>query len=334
MTIANGDVMKLPCMPRLRSVHGWFFLSVVGILTLLIIAIANGVQQVRTQAKNTQCHSNVFFLGHLLLEFGDFYGCLPPPYISDKLGKPLYSWRVLMLASVGHGNAPLYEEFDLTKPWDDPTNLKLCKGQDKRSFMLFFACPTSHPQRLQADYFYALSSQDRWPRDFLYDYKSRFRPAHVLLVERQTPEVHWSEPVDVVYEEPGMKGLLAKIAECKAPHIVGTFCYVSDAAVVTIPPDSTLEYVVQNLKSSARMPRSDDASTKEELARLVARWMDILGDRNPMAAKYTRQNALLLLGELGPTAKAAAPMIRQLLAEEQDARLKQVAAFALTKIER
>src|SRR5207253_2180467 len=49
-------------------------------------------------------------------------GRLPPAALRDKAGKPLLSWRVLILPSLG-GQA-LYDEFHLDEPWDSPHNLR------------------------------------------------------------------------------------------------------------------------------------------------------------------------------------------------------------------
>ena len=61
--------------------------------------------------------------------------------------------------------------------------------------------------------------------------------------------------------------------------------------------------------------------------------MRILGERDRLGVLYSRQNALLLLGELGPPANAAVPLIRRVITEE-DVRLRGVAALALATIER
>src|SRR6516165_8316569 len=43
-------------------------------------------------------------------------GRLPPPVVKDKNGRPLYSWRVLLLPYLEH--EPLYKQFKLDEPWD------------------------------------------------------------------------------------------------------------------------------------------------------------------------------------------------------------------------
>jgi hypothetical protein len=50
-------------------------------------------------------------------------GRLPPPAILGKDGKPLLSWRVLLLPYLGERE--LYEKFKLSEPWDSPNNKKL-----------------------------------------------------------------------------------------------------------------------------------------------------------------------------------------------------------------
>jgi hypothetical protein len=48
---------------------------------------------------------------------------LPPPAVPGKDGKPLLSWRVLILPDIGQRE--LYEQFHLYEPWDSEHNKKL-----------------------------------------------------------------------------------------------------------------------------------------------------------------------------------------------------------------
>jgi hypothetical protein len=51
------------------------------------------------------------------------HGHLPPAVVYGKDGKPLHSWRVLLLPYVDQEN--LYKQFKLDEPWDSPHNIKL-----------------------------------------------------------------------------------------------------------------------------------------------------------------------------------------------------------------
>jgi hypothetical protein len=54
---------------------------------------------------------------------GAYKSHLPPAASYDRSGKPLLSWRVLLLPFLGE--AELYKQFKLDEPWDSPHNKKL-----------------------------------------------------------------------------------------------------------------------------------------------------------------------------------------------------------------
>ena len=58
-----------------------------------------------------------------LIGYHDAHGRLPPAVIRGANGKPLYSWRVVVLPYID--NTPLYKELHLDEPWDSPHNMKL-----------------------------------------------------------------------------------------------------------------------------------------------------------------------------------------------------------------
>jgi hypothetical protein len=51
------------------------------------------------------------------------HGSYPTPIVVDKDGKPLYSWRVLILPQLGYHH--LYQQFQLAQTWDSPTNMQV-----------------------------------------------------------------------------------------------------------------------------------------------------------------------------------------------------------------
>jgi hypothetical protein len=62
-------------------------------------------------------------IGRALHNHHDQMGHFPPAYVADATGKPLYSWRVLLLPYLGQ--QALYDRFDKTKAWDAPENLAI-----------------------------------------------------------------------------------------------------------------------------------------------------------------------------------------------------------------
>ncbi|MGY8769640.1 MAG: DUF1559 family PulG-like putative transporter [Pirellulales bacterium] len=51
----------------------------------------------RNAAVTIQCQSHLNMLSMALINYQDTHGSFPPAYIPDKNGKPMHSWRVLIL---------------------------------------------------------------------------------------------------------------------------------------------------------------------------------------------------------------------------------------------
>jgi hypothetical protein len=64
-------------------------------------------------------------IGSALHSYHDVYKKLPPAVVTDKAGRPLYSWRVPLLPFLEQQN--LYQQFKLDEPWDSPHNKMLLK---------------------------------------------------------------------------------------------------------------------------------------------------------------------------------------------------------------
>jgi hypothetical protein len=58
-----------------------------------------------------------------LYGFESKYGVCPPQSLTSKDGKPLLSWRVLLLPYLEQ--EALYQQFRLDEPWDSPNNIQL-----------------------------------------------------------------------------------------------------------------------------------------------------------------------------------------------------------------
>jgi hypothetical protein len=59
-------------------------------------------------------------IGLALQNYHDVNGHFPPAYIADANGRPLFSWRVLLLPYLGQ--QALFNQFDTSKPWNDRAN--------------------------------------------------------------------------------------------------------------------------------------------------------------------------------------------------------------------
>jgi hypothetical protein len=76
-------------------------------------------------AGQTENSDRLKIIGRALQAYAQDHGSYPPAALLNRKGQPTVSWRVLILPYLGEKD--LYERFDLTKPWDDPVNLRLLR---------------------------------------------------------------------------------------------------------------------------------------------------------------------------------------------------------------
>ncbi|MCA9032103.1 MAG: DUF1559 domain-containing protein [Planctomycetaceae bacterium] len=98
----------------------WELIAVLVILAVLIALLLPALQSPRSTGPRSHCKNNLKQIALALHNYSDTYGGFPPAYTTDENGRPLHSWRTLLLPFVDQ--APLYRTIDLTKPWDDPVN--------------------------------------------------------------------------------------------------------------------------------------------------------------------------------------------------------------------
>ena len=108
------------------------------LVVLLVLAVAVVLffppqRMAREAARRTQCKNNLKQIGLALHNYHDEYGAFPPAYTVDADGKPLHSWRTLLLPYLDQ--RPLYATIDLTKAWDDPANAEACKKRRRSIFV-------------------------------------------------------------------------------------------------------------------------------------------------------------------------------------------------------
>ncbi|HEX6963403.1 MAG TPA: DUF1559 domain-containing protein, partial [Lacipirellula sp.] len=94
-------------------------LFVVAALLLLAPAVATA----RNSALRNKCILNIKQIMLALESYRSDNGAYPPAYIADAEGRPMHSWRVLILPYIDERE--LYEAYNFDEPWDGPNNRKL-----------------------------------------------------------------------------------------------------------------------------------------------------------------------------------------------------------------
>ena len=90
--------------------------------------------QARDAARRRECVNQMKNFGLAMHNYHSAHGSFPPAYVAGKDGKPLLSWRVLILPYLEQKS--LFDEFHLDEPWDSPHNKPLIARMPK-----VYACP-------------------------------------------------------------------------------------------------------------------------------------------------------------------------------------------------
>jgi prepilin-type processing-associated H-X9-DG protein len=67
-----------------------------------------------------RCVSNLQQIALAMQQYEAANGCFPPAYIADKHGKPMHSWRVLLLPYLEQQD--LYDRYRFGEPWNSSNN--------------------------------------------------------------------------------------------------------------------------------------------------------------------------------------------------------------------
>jgi hypothetical protein len=186
-------------------------------MVLAVIALFIPVAKpAREAARRSQCCNNLKQIAIALQGYHDVYGSFPPAFVADEDGKPIHSWRVLILPFIEQ--QPLYTQYDFSEPWDGPNNRSLSS-----TVVQCFRCP-SDPAGYTTSTSYVLITgeetgwvEDKCPclDDFVDDPSET-----IMLVEIANSNMHWMEPRDLTLSQ-AMRGINAPVGVCVSSHHPG-----------------------------------------------------------------------------------------------------------------
>lgn len=178
-------------------------LAIPALLLLVLVGLLSpAISVARAPARAAQCTNNMKQIMLALLYYHDTYQCFPTAYVADDDGRPMHSWRVLILPFFEQ--RPLYDQYHFDEPWNGPNNSQLAN-----EIPYAFRC-LSVPKPTPAITNYVLVTGDgtawadgRAPKlDEFTD-----GPANtIILVEIADSDIQWLEPRDMTLEQ-AMRGI-------------------------------------------------------------------------------------------------------------------------------
>jgi hypothetical protein len=182
-----------------------------------IVLFLPAVQSAREAGRRVTCMNNLHQISLAVLTYEAQYHCFPPAYIPDKNGKPMHSWRVLMLPYLQRKD--LYNLYNFNEPWDGPNNRKLLAHRPR-----IFACPSDNKASATTTSYVAVVGKNAlWrpgkPRSLdelaLHEGASNT----VMLVEVANSGVNWTEPRDFCIDEPKAAGFVPPVPRECVEHL-------------------------------------------------------------------------------------------------------------------
>jgi hypothetical protein len=190
-------------------------------LSAVVGLVLPAAKAARETARCMQCENRLKQIAMGVSLYHDAHGCYPLPCTRDKLGRPMHSWRLLILPYFTSRNVD--GNYDRNEPWDSPGNRKALA-----EFRHVYCCPTAEgwpPRSTTTNYVAVVGRRPDWRHvdASQKNLDSQQQKADTfLIVEMANSEIQWSEPKDIYLDDlPALRSLIAN-----SPHrrSNGYFC--------------------------------------------------------------------------------------------------------------
>jgi len=202
---------------------------------VLVFLLLPAIPSAREAARRMQCSNNMKQIAIAFQNYHGDHGHLPPAYTVDEDGKPLHSWRVLILPYIEQKE--LFGQIRLDEPWDSEHN-----RQFHAKVPSVFQCPSARLPDIvhvpaPTGSFYSV----------VYGAETAFTGSHptkfedmaggtsntIVLVERRTP-VNWMDPSREITFETAIKGINVDAMGISSYHPGVVLAAFGDGAVRSI----------------------------------------------------------------------------------------------------
>jgi type II secretory pathway pseudopilin PulG len=231
------------------SIRRWIeVLVVVGVIGLLVALLLPAYRGggPRDVSRRMQCRNHLKQIALALQNYESDYGALPPAYTTDEQGRPLHSWRTLILPYMEY--KALYETIDLSKAWDDPAN-KIARETSIPAYQ----CPSADIPARHTTYQAVVAPGGCFlptqPRNLAAITDDRDLTLMVIDVEEKQA-VPWMSPADAVGPWTFQLGKDSQLAH---PNVALAACV--SGRVLVVPNSSTAE----ELRALISIAGNDDA---------------------------------------------------------------------------
>lgn len=129
--------------------------------------------------------------------YRETHGRYPPAFLADADGRPMHSWRVLILPFIEQGE--LHKQYDFAESWDGPNNSKLAARMPR----LYTFSGKERPGNTITNYLAVVGPETVWPGSATVSQAdvTDGLGRTILLVENLGADIHWMEPRDLTFAD-------------------------------------------------------------------------------------------------------------------------------------
>lgn len=208
-------------------------------LALVLVLLSYGMKANLEIGKSAECNGKIHHVGRALHNYHSDKGHFPPAYIADENGKPMHSWRMLILPYLGDGKLKeIYDKYNFGEPWNGPNNSKLHDIVPRDGGRLIFHCPLDNSPATTTSFVVVVGPDTMWPGNKTIQYSdvTDAEGSTILVVEMVNSGIHWMEPQDlhVTQMNPKINPKMGKGISCNHGSVPAVF---GDGGIRTLPND-------------------------------------------------------------------------------------------------
>jgi hypothetical protein len=225
MVVARGYVLQV-------AVVSIVVLGGIAILVLPNARTAPGA------ARRAGCAMSLKEIAIALHNYHETYKSFPPAYVADENGRPIHSWRVLILPFLEQ--KALYDNYRLDEPWDGPNNRQIAA-----ELKIFMCGSDQRGIAGQTSYVAVVGPGTAWAgaKSVKFEEITDGISNTILLVEVHNSGIHWMEPRDLdasqmamaINANPARKGVIPGIS---SGHPGVAQAAMADGSVRALPDDT------------------------------------------------------------------------------------------------
>jgi hypothetical protein len=206
--------------------------------TLMLLAVGDSqIRGVKKEALHNVCKNNLKDIAVAVSKYRNKHGRFPPAVIYDFSGKPMHSWRTLILPYLEEGS--LFAEYRFDEPWDSLHNKEVTYVQ----VMVFQCAASERVGPCDTNYVALIAPGSIWSGEqgAKLDELTDGDKHTLIIIELKNSGIHWAEPRDLDLDNLPQGFDKNHLGKSLSPHVKGIVAVYADGHVETIPSNSSIE---------------------------------------------------------------------------------------------